>query len=390
MPSRTRTLSGVQTTGLQRRVYIGGATGIPDLTTALNGPLGVYVQTTDIVGDYPNDHPFFSNRREWEIGALAGSYTSGSYRYQYEGYPVPSVEASPAGIINYIVDPVSNSARAATVAARSNPSRPVVDLPVALFELKDIPRMIKQAGEAIHWVRKTGLRTLPTAEGLANANLAYQFGWAPLLSDLYKLLKFQEHFEKKRKILERLYSGTGLRRNITLDEFSESTNGTYTHSIGFGSMTTSWTIKRTTKVWGTIRWKPKNLPPGGRSPSDLEVYRATLGLDITLATVWEAIPWSWLIDWFTSAGDYLSAHRNTIPASFSNICIMRLSEHVGQITPISIPNGRTWGGATLRSTKKERTPHVGLTPLTAAMPFLGARQLSILGSLAITRGLHKP
>jgi len=246
--------------------------------------------------------------------------------------------------------------------------------------------MIRQAGDAIRWYRGARDKELPSVAGLASANLAYQFGWEPLISDMWKLLTFQESYEKKRKELMRLYSGSGLRRNINLetltDTFSESGNfqGGFGTAFNFSGVRT-----RTTKIWGSIRWKPTVVPPGG-VPTDLAVYRAALGLDITLASVWEAIPWSWLVDWFTSAGDFLAAHRNTVPAHFSNICIMRKSECVGRFTSTSNPNGRSWRGATAAFLKEERTPYADLIYPTAYLPFLGNGQLSILGSLAILRG----
>jgi hypothetical protein len=33
------------------------------------------------------------------------------------------------------------------------------------------------------------------------------------------------------------------------------------------------------------------------------MYGKLMGLDVTPAYVWNALPWSWLIDWFTNAGD---------------------------------------------------------------------------------------
>lgn len=399
MPSRSRSMSYPSVTGTHYRTYKTPAS-VPDSWIDLPSPQLLSASMIDIVSPYipgskyVNENPMSLSRTEWIVHSLAGSYSANGYTYTYRGNAIPqTLTASPAGQASFLNDPQSDAGRATQVAARSNPSRPVVDLPVFLFELKDIPHMIKQAGDAMHWLRKPakGLKNLPTAEGLANANLAYQFGWEPLLSDLWKLFTFQEAYEKKRNHLMRLYSGIGLRRNVRLETLEDVISGSFSHGVGYGpQMNVGYTRTRKTTIWGSIRWKPTLVPPGLRNPTDSEIYRAALGLDISMSTVWEAIPWSWLIDWFTNAGDFLSAHRNTIPASFSNICIMRMQECEGQFKPSGVPErGTTWGGATMRSVKKSRVVHGSLIYPTAYLPFLGNGQLSILGSLAITRGLHK-
>ena len=139
--------------------------------------------------------------------------------------------------------------------------------------------------------------------------------------------------------------------------------------------------------WASVEWRPKDLPPtASRHPTDLEVLRATFGLDVTLATIWEALPWSWLIDYFTTMGDYLGAHRNTVPASYDRICVMQHQRTESVYTMNSSTFGGTWGGATEVYEFKRRTRHSNLLLPTAYLPMLGLGQLSILGSLAILKG----
>jgi hypothetical protein len=391
MGARTRTREmGLRSGSYTLRDFFGNVT-----TTQRNELKASFTQVTnDVTGNFPFDNVFESTTYTKECSLLTGTYNNAGTRIDTSGGFIPSgfQITEPQTSVSNIGPGTSDAAYATMTAARSNPSRPVVDLPVAIAELRDLPRMIKQAGDAIHWLRSSGTRARPTARGLADANLAYSFGWEPLLSDLYKLLTFQSAYEKKRKHLVELYSGRGLRRSVSLGSELLVTNGSNMtfESIAGLPFTTRWTRKQTYRAWGTIRWKPTVVPPGTRDPTDLEVYRAALGLDITLATVWEALPWTWLIDWFSTAGDFLAAHRNTIPATHSNICIMRMYQNECRYTPQQVPNGLTWGGASPVWSRKTRVPYSSLVYPTAYLPFLGGRQLSILGSLAITRGLFKP
>jgi hypothetical protein len=248
--------------------------------------------------------------------------------------------------------------------------------------------MVKQAGDAIRWLRTPPKERGPTPspQDLANANLAYSFGWAPLLSDLWKLLSFAEAFAKKQKELQALASKGGSRRNVTLESLDDEASGSMLSYEGPNPILINASFKRSRsyKAWGSIRWKPLTLPGATFKPTDIDVWRTSLGLDITLSTIWEALPWSWLFDWYSTMGDYLSAYRNTVPVTFSNICIMRMWRNVSVVTPTSIPSGWSWAGGVVIYEHKTRVPTVQPT-ITAYMPFLGFKQLSILSSLLITR-----
>jgi len=47
--------------------------------------------------------------------------------------------------------------------------------------------------------------------------------------------------------------------------------------------------------------------------------RASLGFNI-LSTAWEFIPYSWVVDWFVNAGDYITANLSADLADFSEAC----------------------------------------------------------------------
>jgi hypothetical protein len=226
------------------------------------------------------------------------------------------------------------------------------------------------------------LRRSSVTEQFAAQNLAVQFGWLPLISDLGKLLDFADHVERKRNEIDRLFQKGGLRRNVKLGE----TSGNYDAATTVAIHRNKDATRRRTfskKMWGSVRWKPTlpGLAPYYKSKS--LAFRAALGLGLELHTVWEALPWSWLIDYFTSIGDYLAAHRNIVPAKPSRICIMRMDQL--DVTFVGLNNKSTWmsysGGASQRLNKTRTIG--GSATLNANLPFLDGRRLSILASLLV-------
>lgn len=273
--------------------------------------------------------------------------------------------------------------------ASSNPNRPVVSLPVFIAELKDIPKMIKQAGDILLGRNARATATRTVAEGY----LAASFGWLPLFDDLNKLFHFQDLVEKKKKELDHLYQNGGIRRKRVLQNDSASlTDGPWSMNSN-GGLSVMATCHRTTtyEEWVTVRW---NLIGSSRpKPTDTEIrnqaaniVRGTI-LDPRniAADLWNIVPWSWLTDWFVNIGDYLDSHRGGIPVEPTRTCVMKRTHTVGVYTRTSGTINTTGGDGTIDRWTKLRLPTSPTPGLSASIPFLTGHQASILGSLFITR-----
>jgi len=279
---------------------------------------------------------------------------------------------------------------AARLLANSNPSRAEVLLPTFVFELKDFPGMIKDAG---YFLLGAQNRINPLKQ-LAAKNLALQFGWLPLISDLKKLADVPNLMAKRCQEIDRLNSGSGLKRRMEL----ASDNAASSHTTYFSGWVQSGNIpilyQANARTWGTCKWHPAKLSSNNalRRKSPLAVSAAILGLrpDQISLNVWNALPWSWLVDYFSNFGDALAAASGRSVATPSGINIMT---HISQTcTQIAAPawlvggNGPTGMGGigTIKSDWKSRSPTTGVT-LAVDFPILSDRQLSILGSLAMLR-----
>jgi hypothetical protein len=329
--------------------------------------------------------------RDWEPLNGRRDTSPTTYRIYTQYYPTWAYNTIAHEPISSFIPGVS--AVALATIARSNPSRPDISVPNFLFELKDLPGMIRDLGrlriQGRNILTRGAQRIHPKL--IANHYLSYQMGWKPLISDLQKLLSFQELVDKKMRTLEGLYRNGGIQRRVRLPDWTYSTtteDSSVTVESQSGILFNCKRVKTSTiERWGTVRWYPEKLPDSRFSQADLQKLARdlTFGMKgISAKQVWDAIPWTWLVGWFTNVDDFLQAHDNRIPLKHSTPCVMTHRVTTDLYTRIPGQNSDFTGGQgkTVLETK-ERTTSTGA--LAAAFPFLNGRMLSILGALAIQR-----
>lgn len=141
------------------------------------------------------------------------------------------------------------------------------------------------------------------------------------------------------------------------------------------------------ETWATVRW----LPDVPQIPSDREQYaravRSAYGLNTSIASAWEAMPWSWMFDYFTMIGSYMETHRNSVGAHPGAVCIMThtqtdvISKLRSKTSSISV----TGYGRYTRDNKVRSVVQPGTPADLVRSPFLSGKQWSILSSLAISK-----
>jgi len=373
MPSRRRERAWASSQGTKTRYLFGSY-----FNSSTRTPLGSDELTDDVVGEYPDPNPFYNHKMVREYALINGGIgNKATDRSEWSNWPVNGDQYPNT-------DPLSISLPSADVAnilARSNPNRPSVSLPVFVAELKDLPGMIRHAGRLV----RTKARELLTPKGAAEANLAYQFGMAPLFGDISKMLDFTQVVQRKRDELERLHSKGGLKRRVRVGEASVSWQGAE-GLIEWDPEIRGYYTKETTGTrWATVRWLPDYTLIPSASDLDREAWMLAFGLHLSISDLWELLPWSWLIDWFTNFGDILMSQRNHVPVFPSNLCVMTQTRTVTTCVATSgLPQGVTMSGTTKRTfTTQERSVPALVTYPSASLPFLGAGQLSILASLSV-------
>lgn len=132
-------------------------------------------------------------------------------------------------------------------------------------------------------------------QSLHDLNLRVQYGWLPLISELdalrIRLFDFGQRWERMtRKFREGIRVCTGREIDIHFDGYSTSAGRQF-----IGNK-----IRGTQKeTWGA--YVCAQLP---ENPFLVTAYG--LGLGINLATVWNAVPFSFMVDWLIPIGDALS------------------------------------------------------------------------------------
>jgi hypothetical protein len=122
--------------------------------------------------------------------------------------------------------------------------------------------------------------------------------------------------------------------------------------------------------------------------SDSEMRRlaikAVLGYRLDPQTLYEIMPWSWLIDYFTNLGDIVASTRNLVPAYHDDVNIIKTTRIDGN----AIQNDKTYwkkmSDARTSYVRKERYPVSG-SAISAKFGFLDGRQMSIIASLSILK-----
>nr|UJQ85498.1 MAG: putative maturation protein [Leviviridae sp.] len=363
----------------------------------------------DDVG-WPAPHALTINKLDYDISPLDGIYkfapslpgTWGEYD-QYYLEPQNAMTSTLGGVsgTTHLALPPSPTLSQLTtsLASRTNPSRPYVSVPNFVFELKDLPRMLHDI-MAIKLHFSKAVRQANLEQFAANQYLAGVMGWRPLISDIRKMMEFRNIVEKRTTELHRLYSKGGLRRTVGrvnpksgsfeggLDS-AVATHGWTGYSVanrGSGTPYYERNMRTERRTWGTCRWTPTALP---KDLSDIALRRLAnslvFGLNLRPGILWEALPWSWLFDWFANVGDYINSYSNVVPASIGNICIMQQTETVTSLSRVLTDFNNQPAGGTGTRILSDKTRQIGSLSLSASIPFLGARQLSVLGALNIQR-----
>lgn len=329
----------------------------------------------------------FNTDHVWMTGSVNGRFPPGGTPFREFSNWVPSGLRVTAGVpISHLTIPGLPLITDAAVKALSitNPSRPAVDIPISILELKDLPDLVRDFGRGL-------LRRI------ADGNLRYQFGIKPMLSDLKKLCNFTESIDKQQRILEGFGKGPVIRKATIFTGGTQLQPNTISvvHSSPTELQFSARLTLRTTNVvrWGYVLWTPdvpefnKSILGDANRASARRLARdIALGLTVDASTAWELMPWSWLVDWFGNMGDYLASKRSMIPVTpgIPSVCTTwRSMDHwVNTNNAAGIPHG-TFSFTRFTVTKRREKASASFP--SASWPLLTGRQAGILASLAALR-----
>lgn len=334
--------------------------------------------------------------KEWR------SYWSGTMRRgtpyvgfwdTYTGLQVPQFRGI-SGSPSY-APPTDGSGDVSSYGAQAwnmfKPGRPRVQLSVSIAELRDIPRMLKST---LFFFRKEH-------RNIGNQYLNVNFGWLPFLSDVQNMI---QTYHKLDVLLDRIRKNNGkwtLRSGSVVDKESIRASTEWTGTTGFAfspalttnlyqvstarTLTNVIDIKR---VWFSGRFRYYIPDKVMQSPTfRRDTIRKIYGLTITPADLWEAMPWSWLIDYFTNAGDILSnlstGTVDDVVAKYAYVMGETICRHEQHSSVLSADGQLIAGDIYREQAYKSRC---AANPFGFdASPDLSDRRLAILAALGISR-----
>jgi len=240
---------------------------------------------------------------------LSGGTSAGPLHWQSKGVLVPSAVASllatsaydsSAKILASCPPPADYNTlvmQGTTAIARCNPTSPVFDGSTAVAELVG------------------GIPAIPMkSRNVGSEYLNYQFAISPTINDLQTL---SSAAEKSEQIISQLESDSGkpVRRKYEYPEqLSSLTTTTEAFNAKILGMTPTayevgpGTVTKTTQTRSQSRFSgcfTYHLPPKGTWRGNIARLDAVYGVRPGFDTAWNALPFSWLADWYGNMGDVM-------------------------------------------------------------------------------------
>lgn len=310
----------------------------PQLTFSYTAPS--YINSGSVASEGHRGPPYktggpFALIRTSHTQRLSSTFKSSVHSAVYQRASTQFAVASP-----YIPptwpSPLSTAALGPEGWDRAIPLSPIANLGNALFELKDLPALLIQTrafflrlAQARTRLSRAGTTVGDALHGSGSVKnspsdyLGLQFGWLPMLNDLWSYITYQKELAKKLAWI-RANNGKSVRRRISLR--SGSYSKFVTQSVGPAASSdlypildsgyfyagSSWKSERYVsmeyerKAWFSGKFSfyvPELVNPG----SDLTSLKLDLlGLRLSARSIYAAVPWSWLISWFTNIGRIVS------------------------------------------------------------------------------------
>jgi len=312
--------------------------------------------------------------------------------------------------------------------ARTRPGNPMANLGQFLIELRDFPSIPGQAFHGVGWkglgrsikyrklYRGLPFRDIPKVardrvawySKLGSEYLNADFGWKPFVKDLQDVYRLMKAIDKEMAQIVR-DNGKSVRRSGTLmdDTSTSSTTSTYAQpGVNLLDFPPGWTSGSTsyskTVVTKTRRWYVASyryyIPDTNSWQWNARARAALFGALPTPSLLYEVMPWSWMLDWFTNVGDVIS---NASVNAVDNLVALYsyIMEHKTTTTTVScntswktklIPGSADIPGGSANVIGRfvqETKARAGGSPYGMGVTFdgLSARQGATLAALGLSR-----
>jgi hypothetical protein len=306
----------------------------------------------------------------------------------------------------------------ATAFKRTMPSVQEANVAQFLYEFREVPRMLKTTAEGFSdlWLSLGGgSKALRQPKKYANQFLNVQFGWLPFVRDLKDInrvfWKSHEYIAQKirdngrwirrSRLLETTESLVRLSRQLGQTGCWPSANfqiqGVCNDMVIDGITCFCYNevyMESKLRVWSEGQftyYRPEfdaSLQGHESTLNKAQQLLTLYGARINPAVVYKVLPWTWLIDWFASVGDFIdveNAIRNDGVASKYLYVMHKRENNVRQVSHINFCNGMLTLEWMRQTHSKQRYGASNPYGFGLTWESLSPKQLTILAALGLTR-----
>lgn len=175
---------------------------------------------------------------------------------------------------------------------RIRPDLTTVSVPNFLADIDDLKTLFQL------WKKSVSL-----AKNVAGAHLNYKFGIKPTIGDVSDMLKGVLSLQNKLRAFEEALGGI-IKDRVTLLSDTTNRSGSVSNFVNTGdTLTWSGALHRTVK--GHMSWTPQPLAVMGGMDKILRGLADSLGFELNPRIVWDALPFTFVLDWFFGIGGWL-------------------------------------------------------------------------------------
>jgi hypothetical protein len=191
------------------------------------------------------------------------------------------------------------------------PDLTALSLPNFFLELDDIQKLWLQFKSTLALAQRAAKGRgdpVSTAKQLAGLDLSWNFGIKPLVGDLSSMKALLHGLLAKLKAFDAL-AGKHFNRVGTINQSSTIKSGTFNY-LGNSLVPVYWSATYVVdkKAGVVFRALPREVTGGYE-----EILRAildALGFELNPRILWDAIPFTFVLDWFFDVGSWLERHKH--------------------------------------------------------------------------------
>lgn len=273
-----------------------------------------------------------------------------------------------------------------TAFNQAAPDLTTVSVPNFLAELGDLKSLLSL------WSSRSGL-----VKNLAGARLNYSFGWKPTIGDIAAMIDSVRSFEQKLRLF-RESLGSVSNRNYSMLNRNISKSGTF--NLGDIHYRVDWTATLSGRVKVHLKFRYDPIKVMTDTETNIRGLLDVLGFELNPRIIWDALPFTFVIDWFFGVGNWLQNFKidtlelpvHCLDASVSYKEVLKVESRLS-VNPTGYPTDSTsielMDGCVSTSEYFERQPFL---PDAATLSGLGWKkptmnQLINLVSLGAVLGL---